>query len=660
FKLGRINATGGSLRIAMEGPEPVGLEASILNGRLGQIGEGGIEVTGAVRAEAKLKPGFGLVLKTRGTPTLKDLINIIYGPYMNAGGAKNPLKVLHAGLDKLPNPKLPLSQQADIIITPTGFVVEDFNYPDPQIFVNAKAAEAGITLILESDIKADPGKFLKGDIAGALPKGYVKFTENNDDFNNGIKKVAGKVPFGDKAISFIMDKGFTFHAVTATVNIDGATSAGKGSVVYRLAGTERSLDDIPIEGIFDPALLAEYVLDRLAKILMNPPEWVKSIPGATQALKAAGFAVKEAAVLAGDVGSMAKDLVTDPKALGKDAIKLGEDVGKGAIAVGSAAIDLGSKALASVGSIFSGSRDTSQDALHKNIPPFKKEQALSIMCSLEGGRCAFGGKRLVAYGAAGSFIFKENVSGGMDCTNANFGGQDPLPGSTKACYYPALLPAPSSKCGDENGKCTINAGSQPQDIYYGLGTMFAIKHCVTNTVDCSNSSFGADPTYGGGKSCYTQKSDCDPHKLFNFKCAREHGRCSFEGTKDVAYGRDGVWTIKQGVSGGITCDTNTFGGRDPVPGGKYCYIQAPELTPPQASEKCADENGACTISGVLLGKEFRAKTVPQDIFFGADGGYAVKKCVGSGTIPCKSDTFGGDPAVGAGKACYWRNSACAK
>ena len=629
FKLGRISATGGSLRITMEGDVPKGIEASILNGRLGTPNQpGGIEVTGAIRGEAKLKPGFGLVLKTSGTPKMMDFINAVYGPYMQAGGSANPLSVVYSGLNKLPNPSLPLSQQADIIITPTGFVVENFNYPDPQVYVNARASSAGIALILESQIKADPEKVLKGDLTGALPNGYIRFTENNDTFNDEVRKIADVIPLGGKVVGFIMDKGFTFNAITGTITITNGRSEGKASLVYTLGGTSRSFDDIPIGDMFEGPKLARYVLDRFVNILTDPPEWMKKIPGATEALKAAGFVI-------------------------------GETLKGVGIAAG-AVIDLGSQALASLEAIFSESRDTSKDALHKNVPPFRKEQVLSIMCALEGQRCAFDGKRLVAYGAAGRFIFKENVEGGIACTTSNFGGRDPLPGSTKACYYPANMAAPTNVCGQEGGKCGVSGA--PQDIYYGINPMYAVKRCVVNTVECSNSSFGADPTYGGTKSCYAQKSDCVPTQTFNFKCAREGSRCIFDGVRDVAYGRDGVWVIKRSVNGSINCDTGTFGGADPVPGVKYCYIQAPDLAAPQAGEKCVDEGkGACVISSQnsLFGGVAK-KLPPQDVYFGADGAYAVKRCVSSGGVSCDSAAFGGDPAAGFAKACYMRNSDCQK
>ncbi|MFJ2202570.1 MGH1-like glycoside hydrolase domain-containing protein [Streptomyces violaceusniger] len=53
-------------------------------------------------------------------------------------------------------------------------------------------------------------------------------------------------------------------------------------------------------------------------------------------------------------------------------------------------------------------------------------------CSAEGGTCAFGGQRTVAYGARGRFVYKSFTSG-TSCTTAAI-GTDPLPGVSKTCY----------------------------------------------------------------------------------------------------------------------------------------------------------------------------------------------------------------------------------
>lgn len=53
-------------------------------------------------------------------------------------------------------------------------------------------------------------------------------------------------------------------------------------------------------------------------------------------------------------------------------------------------------------------------------------------CANENQRCNFSGTKDVAYGANGSFYYKYNISGGIDCNNSTFG--DPISGVGKACY----------------------------------------------------------------------------------------------------------------------------------------------------------------------------------------------------------------------------------
>jgi hypothetical protein len=52
-------------------------------------------------------------------------------------------------------------------------------------------------------------------------------------------------------------------------------------------------------------------------------------------------------------------------------------------------------------------------------------------CSGEWGYCSFSGTRQVRYGANNSYFYK-TVTGGISCTNDNFG--DPAVGITKSCY----------------------------------------------------------------------------------------------------------------------------------------------------------------------------------------------------------------------------------
>ena len=120
------------------------------------------------------------------------------------------------------------------------------------------------------------------------------------------------------------------------------------------------------------------------------------------------------------------------------------------------------------------------------------------------------------------------------------------------------------------------------------------------------------------------------------KCAGENGRCSFSGTKTVAYGENGIFAYKAATNG-INCNNSTFG--DPLVGiFKSCYVgSAAVIGPPAGYTKCAGENGRCNFSGT------------KTIAYGENGIYAHKTA--SNGINCNNSTFG-DPLVGIGKSCY--------
>ncbi|MDW8100359.1 MAG: PA14 domain-containing protein, partial [Anaerolineae bacterium] len=90
-----------------------------------------------------------------------------------------------------------------------------------------------------------------------------------------------------------------------------------------------------------------------------------------------------------------------------------------------------------------------------------------------------------------------------------------------------------------------------------------------------NNVFG-DPVFGVRKACYIRRvssgqPDYTPPSGYRF-CAWENERCSFSGTADVAYGANGQFAYRQGVSGGIDCNNSVFG--DPVVGvRKACYTR---------------------------------------------------------------------------------------
>jgi secreted trypsin-like serine protease len=176
-----------------------------------------------------------------------------------------------------------------------------------------------------------------------------------------------------------------------------------------------------------------------------------------------------------------------------------------------------------------------------------------VLCASENQSCSFSGTKNVAYGANGKFNYK-TATNGIACNNTTFG--DPIVGVVKACY---IGPESYSHCATENGRCNF---SGTKNVAYGANGKFSYK-TATNGIACNNTTFG-DPIVGVVKACYIGP------KGYNH-CAAENGRCSFSGTKKVAYGANGKFSYKTATNG-IACNNTTFG--DPIVGVvKACYIR---------------------------------------------------------------------------------------
>ena len=201
-----------------------------------------------------------------------------------------------------------------------------------------------------------------------------------------------------------------------------------------------------------------------------------------------------------------------------------------------------------------------------------------IYCSTENTRCEFPDTRDVAYGANGNFHYRYDVTGGIDCNNAVFG--DPYYGIQKACYtrpYTAYVGPPGyAFCSYENQYCSFP--NEVKDVAYGNHGAYFHHFNVMSGTPCNNQAFG-DPSRGTGKACWIRDSGTSgngggsPTRIGPSGyawCADEGQWCSFSGTKAVAYGANGYYSYRYGVTGGISCSNEEFG--DPVAGtGKSCY-----------------------------------------------------------------------------------------
>src|SRR6516164_2163502 len=179
-------------------------------------------------------------------------------------------------------------------------------------------------------------------------------------------------------------------------------------------------------------------------------------------------------------------------------------------------------------------------------------------CAAENGTCSFTGTENVAYGANGNFVF-QTATNGIACNNATFGG-DPIFGTAKACY---IGPEGYAFCAAaENGTCSF---SGTKDVAYGANGKFVFQ-TATNGIACNQGAFSSDPIVGTAKACYIGPEG------YAFCAAAENGTCSFNGTKDVAYGANGKFVF-QTATNGIAGNQGAFSG-DPIFGVvKACYLK---------------------------------------------------------------------------------------
>ncbi|MEO6073683.1 MAG: hypothetical protein ABIP67_10580 [Burkholderiales bacterium] len=179
-------------------------------------------------------------------------------------------------------------------------------------------------------------------------------------------------------------------------------------------------------------------------------------------------------------------------------------------------------------------------------------------CANEGEICKFTGIRAVRYGARGSYAAPRDFSNGVDCGNAVFG--DPIPGVSKQCEYGPEIPVTWTKCANEGSTCKFSGMRQ---VRYGARNKFAEARNFSGEVECGNATFG-DPIPGVSKQC-----EYGPEIVATWtKCAREGESCSFVGTRQVRYGINGKFAIRE-INSTTGCNNQVFG--DPVEGEtKYC------------------------------------------------------------------------------------------
>lgn len=201
-------------------------------------------------------------------------------------------------------------------------------------------------------------------------------------------------------------------------------------------------------------------------------------------------------------------------------------------------------------------------------------------------------------------------------------------------------------CSNEFQTCVL---SGTMDVAYGANGNFVYKTNQTGNCPCNNTNFGSDPAPGVSKKCYTKASVSQNGGPLGYTyAANENTSFALNGYMDIAYGANGSFYYKYKQRGNCDCNSNNFGG-DPAPMvSKKCYVRATPSIPGLTLdyEFAANENQVVTVLGNM------------DIAYGANGNYIVKKGLYK-NCPCTSTFFGGDPAYGVSKKCYYKPTSVA-
>lgn len=113
-------------------------------------------------------------------------------------------------------------------------------------------------------------------------------------------------------------------------------------------------------------------------------------------------------------------------------------------------------------------------------------------------------------------------------------------------------------CKDVDSGIECNTASRPSSQDYKFKT---VKYGSTNQRVIE----------GGKGSSYSQNQCQNSQSAAYVKCSREHGRCSFSGTKKVKYGANGKYRYLTRTNG-VSCTNGQFG--DPIRGTvKTCWVE---------------------------------------------------------------------------------------
>lgn len=262
-------------------------------------------------------------------------------------------------------------------------------------------------------------------------------------------------------------------------------------------------------------------------------------------------------------------------------------------------------------------------------------------CANQNQRCSFSGPGVVAYGQYGVFRYVATI-GGAFCDDVQF-GNPASGGNPNKCWYSTSAslpngPAGFAYCSSEWETCSVSGSAI---VAFGVNGSYFYR-TVSADIPCNYNRFG-DPAPGAGKFCFVAPAGVVPSAPSGFTfCSGQYDRCGVGTDSIVAYGASGKYNYASQPSGTWqSCTNSTFG--DPLPySDKQCFSISKTDFPAQAPAfvACASENQTCSFAGKV-----------GTVAYGANGLYLFKRA--SGSISCSSSAFGGDPASGASKRCYF-------
>ncbi|GAC16456.1 dockerin type I domain-containing protein [Aliiglaciecola lipolytica] len=195
-------------------------------------------------------------------------------------------------------------------------------------------------------------------------------------------------------------------------------------------------------------------------------------------------------------------------------------------------------------------------------------------------------------------------------------------------------------CIGANETCEFDGSKQ---VAFGLDGQFAYQ-VHQDGVYCATSVFG-DPLPGKRKHCWKRNDTSHltpPEGAGWLFCIGERNTCSFTGTFQVAFGRDGKFAY-QTHQDGVSCTNAVFG--DAAPGKyKHCWVRKPSEGEPEAPEGpdwtfCANEGDTCYLDSY------------HEVAYGRDGAFNYE--IHNSDVVCANSEFG-DPIPGRAKYCWIR------